>query len=312
MEGLVGSESGKWSDLERCFGSANAYGSDTYEPDFIANQRPLSALDWIAFGGSASGITATKGCVDDFQVWNKAMTAEEVKAAMNGFDPDNLPANVVGYWDLESDPITLTDGTIAISGKAGSAASKSAPNARWWPQNSGEGEGTDVKIFKTSPSFLSGCPFISGTAYPIVTTPNWSVRGGTVSAATGNDTEGEATLNFRKAGDYAVQLTLENGHGSDSKTYPVVKVTSEAAIGGIAADGDFATYTVDDMLFVEFDADGIYNVEVYNMGGMLVGSKTADVVAGQNAQIGLGNAGVYLVKVTKDGKLLRTVKVIRK
>lgn len=312
MENIVGSESGKWSDLELGFGSAYAYGSDTYEPEFIDNKRPLSSLDWIAFGGSSSGITATKGCVDDFQVWNKAMTTEEVVASMKGFDADNLPANVVGYWDLESDPITLTDGSIAISGKAGSAASKSAPNARWWPQNTGTGEGADKKVFKTSPQFLSGCPFISGTAYPIVTTPNWSVRGGTVTSATGNDTEGEASMTFRKAGDYSVQLTLENGHGTDSKTYPVVKVTDASAIGGIAADGDFSTYTIDDVLFVEFDADGVYNVEVYNMAGMLVGSKTADIVAGQNAQIGLGTAGVYLIKVTKDGKVLRTVKVIRK
>ena len=45
---------------------------------------------------------------------------------------------------------------------------------------------------------------------------------------------------------------------------------------------------------------------------MLVAQKRVQIVAGQNAQIGLANKGVYLVKISLDGKVLRTVKVINK
>ena len=111
-----------------------------------------------------------------------------------------------------------------------------------------------------------------------------------------------------------MKLRLANGHGEATMDYPVVKVSdSTQGIGEIGQDGEgFTTYTVEDALFVEFDADGAYTVEVYNMAGMLAAQKAVNVVAGQNVSIALGQPGVYLVKVTRDGQLLRTVKVIRK
>ncbi len=163
------------------------------------------------------------------------------------------------------------------------------------------------------PTFLTGCPYISGTAYPVVTKPTWTTRRANI-VGDGTGEAGSATLEWTKEGDYAVQLKLENGHGSAVMDYPVIKVgESTQGIEEIGSDADgFATYTVGDALFVEFDADGSYSIEVYNMAGMLSAQKTADIVAGQNVSIALGTQGVYLVKVVRDGKLLRTVKVIRK
>lgn len=90
-------------------------------------------------------------------------------------------------------------------------------------------------------------------------------------------------------------------------------MTGEAAIGDVVADGtDVAAYTVDDVLFVEFAQDGAYKVEVFNTSGMLVGNADLNAVAGQNARVTLGAAGIYLVRVTCNGQELRTIKVVRK
>ncbi|MDE6782353.1 MAG: T9SS type A sorting domain-containing protein, partial [Paramuribaculum sp.] len=71
-------------------------------------------------------------------------------------------------------------------------------------------------------------------------------------------------------------------------------------------------YTEGNVLFLEFAADGVYDVQVYNVGGMLVASKELSALAGQSAHVTLGTAGVYLVKAVKDGQVLRTVKVLSK
>ena len=51
-------------------------------------------------------------------------------------------------------------------------------------------------------------------------------------------------------------------------------------------------------------------MSVYSTAGMLSGAATLDAVAGQNARITLGQKGVYLVRIDRDGRPLRTIKVI--
>ena len=71
---------------------------------FHRRAYPLSNSDWISFGGTAANINAVQGVLDDFQVWGKAMDDDDVKASMAGLDGDNLPADVIAYWDFENDP----------------------------------------------------------------------------------------------------------------------------------------------------------------------------------------------------------------
>lgn len=283
------------------------YGENTYEPTFTSTTYPITDGMWISFGGSSQDISAVKGCVDDFQVWGKAMTDDDVKKSMEGLDKNNLPAEVLGYWDLEDEPAS----DYGFVGATGANATNKTPKA-YWCEIPSEGEGKNTRIVG-QPTYLVGCPFIAGTAYPVVTTPTWETRRANINGS-GTGESGSATMDWVKAGDYSVKLHLANGHGEATMDYPVVKVTDETqGIGEIGVDNDgFITYTIEDALFVEFDADGAYSVEVYNMAGMLAAQKAIDVVAGQNVSIALGQPGVYLVKVTRDGQLLRTVKVIRK
>lgn len=106
-------------------------------------------------------------------------------------------------------------------------------------------------------------------------------------------------------------LKLENPLGSDTKTYPVFKVGDVDGVEENVA-GELRTYTVEDILFVEFAEDGNYQVGVYNASGVLVAQKEAAVAAGQNMSISLGAKGVYVVKVMKEGKVVRTVKVLNR
>ncbi|MDE7412057.1 MAG: T9SS type A sorting domain-containing protein [Paramuribaculum sp.] len=312
-EGTLGSTAGYWDELERLCNDSKAgagnWGLNTYEPGFVNQNRPLSTADWIAFGGSASDITAVEGCVDDFQVWGKAMTAEDVALSMAGLDGNNLPADVLGYWDFETD---CNASTFEFVGATGTNASNKAPKAYWYELVQGTAEGSAERFDYGRPVYGAGCPYISGTAYPVVTTPTWESRRAVINGS-GNSTEGSANIEFPKEGEYTVTLTLENGHGSDSKDYPVIKVKDMSAINSVAGDNEegMSTYVVDDIMFLEFAADGNYTIDVYNVSGVQVAKKAASLVAGQTVQIALNTPGVYLVKVMNDGKELRTVKVIR-
>ena len=93
----------------------------------------------------------------------------------------------------------------------------------------------------------------------------------------------------------------------------MIDVKNESAIDGIAADADgMKVYTTNKVLFLEFAEGGDYEVSVYNMSGMLMGKDARNINAGELMNINLGQAGVYVVSIVKDGKDLRSVKVVNK
>ena len=268
--------------------------------------------DRIYFGGAAHGGAAIDGIVDDFQVWNKAMTAEDVKMSMNGINRSNISGlSVMCLWDFEEDH--YDDFGFKAIGNNSSVKAYSYDYL-------GNPDGGQMQFQTYEPVYTTGCPFLSGTAYPVVTEAVWkdedSRKTEFTKAAAGTATEGEqgsATVKFATEGDHNVSLTLQNNYGSDTRQYPVFTVKKTQGIGDIVADGaEMEAYTVDNVLFLEFGADGAYDVEVYNAAGVLVGSKKLNAVAGQNARITLGAKGVYLVKASVNGQLLRTVKVLSK
>ena len=172
-----------------------------------------------------------------------------------------------------------------------------------------EGSGTQTP---QQPLYISGTPFIAGSAYKIETLPTWTAKRAVISEATGNATAGSAKLSYAKPDDRTVTLTLANTLGSDSKEYPVFTIYDPVGIEDTNATGELRTYTVEDILFVEFAEDGNYQVSVYTVSGMLAAQKTETLYAGQNMRITLGTNGIYLVKVIKDGKEVRTIKVLKK
>lgn len=263
----------------------------------------ITTSDWFCFaGGRGSEPVFNNGIIDDLLVWNGAMTPEQVQNVKNGLDANSLPQEVMAYWDFETD----ADEDHYFAAK-GSVAGAKACSFKTEALGS-EGAGRQVA---QNPLYISGCPFVPGSTFKVETRPTWTAKRGVLSESTGTDLEGSTKLTYSKPGDYTVTLTLENTLGADTKSYPVFKVGDVDGVEESMA-GELRTYTVEGILFVEFAEDGDYQVGVYNASGMLVAQKDAAVVAGQNMSISLGAKGVYVVKVMKEGKVVRTVKVLNR
>lgn len=298
---------------QRSYGSSGTRYTGKTTLDYTTGMSyTRSEQSYLLFGGTPYTGVAIDGICDDFQVWNVACTQEQVKQSMNGFNSSNYPSGMVACWNFETDANSDHYFT-AFGSKSGAKLS-----THEWVS-----AGANTKAIETKePAYTPGCPFLEGSAYPVVTSAEWKDQADrrtqfTTVASRASTTAGEAgsaTVKFNKAGDHTVTLTLKNNYGEDSKDFPVFIVKDETqGIEDITTDGnDMTAYTVDNVLFLEFAQDGAYDVEVYNVAGMLVGARKIDAVAGQNARITLGASGVYMVKASVNGKALRTLKVLSK
>ena len=302
-----------WNQYKK--GSSGATDRTGTTEDRASGQtNAISSTDYFIFGGQ--DFDASNGCnngiVDDFQVWNKVMTEAEVKESMNGYTKDNVNSNIVALWDFESDDRTSDSGFNSFG-------QKTIPCYACEFVTEGEGKATFTIL---DPVFETGCPFLAGTAYPVLTTATWSdsMRGTTFAttasrAATTAGEAGSAVPTFTRGGDHEITLALENDYGKSEKTYPVYHVVGlPMAIDGIGADAeaDVKTYTVNGTLFIEYGQDGTYDVQVYNAAGQLCATESMAAVAGQTSQINLRTAGVYLIRVACNGHHARTLKVLNK
>ncbi len=273
----------------------------TTEPGYESNVYNITNGQVLSIGGDAHGRSGIDGVIDNLQVWNKVMTAEDVKASMGDLSAANLPADVLAFWDLEEKAGTSNTFT-AVGSKAGVAA-----GCHNYSAQGGEGQGAFGWI---ASEYTSGCPFISGTAFPVTTLPTWTAKKGTVTEVAGNDLAGTAKLTYAKGGDYTVTLTLANSLGADKRTYQVIKVTP-TGIESVETS-NLNAYTVGSEVFVEFEETGKYDVRVYNVAGQEVAARAQTMSAGSKMQLTLGQAGTYVLTVKKDGRVVRSVKLLRK
>lgn len=256
----------------------------------------------MAVGGNAHGRNGIDGSIDNFQVWNKAMTEEDVKTSMRTLDPKNLPAGLLALWDNEA--AAAEDGTFAAVGpKAGVKAGLHSYEA-----TKGEGRG----IFKwEKPKYTSGCPFVAGTTYRVETLPTWSAPKADIISASGNDRAGEAVLSYDKEGVRNVTLTLTNSLGKAKRTFTSITIGGKG-IRDAKNTGEVKVYNVEEDVLVEFAQAGNYTVSVYTIDGKASATKSAAITAGGNMKIHLAHAGVYVLTVKKDGKVIRSMKLLRK
>ncbi len=273
------------------------------DPGFQSGVYNITYGQVLSVGGSAHGRNGIDGVIDNFQVWNKVMSDEDVLLSMGDIDANNLPSGLAYYWDLENK--AAADYTFASVGeKSGVKA-----GLHNYAATGSEGQGAFAWI---ESGYTSGCPFISGSAFPVVTSPVWKAKKGVISSAEGNDTEGSAVVSYKNGGDYTVTLTLENSLGSDARTFQVIKVEGvESGVESPEAE-QIATYVVEGAAFVEFAREGNYKVALYTLDGKSVARKSVSVAAGESAQITLGAEGVYLLTLESEGKILRSVKLLNK
>ena len=245
-----------------------------------------------------AGAAAINGTVDDVKFFNKALTAAEAAHTMMSTDANE--AGLKAYWDFEAD----ADANHYFASKVGNA------KLAHGELKAGEGEGVTTLV-PDAPTYDAGSAFVSGT-FQVKTTAEWTAKKATIVSQDGTDMAGTAKLKYAKAGDYEVTLTLKNAHGSDTRTFKVIKVKADpTGINGTEA-ADMKVYAIDRDVLFDVETPGNYLVQVFSTNGQMVASKAVSVNGAESVRLHLGAQGVYVVNVKKDGKTLRTVKFICK
>ncbi len=264
----------------------------------------MRGANMVALGGTAFGRTGVDGILDNFQYWHSALTDEEVLATMESFDV--IPENLYGYWDFETAANEqnqfISTGVKPVAGQYYSYAAA---------EGGGEGQG-DVLL--EAISYKPGSPFVKGSSYQVTTLPYWSIEKGNITNVLGNDVAGTANVQFAKPGVYSATLTLQNGWGSDSKTFQYITV-GEVGIEDLDLEASLSAYPNPfiDHVNVQFSNAGEYTIRIFNINGMLVAEKTQDIAAGEMMQINVNaEAGAYVAQISCNGKLVKAVKLLKK
>lgn len=252
-------------------------------------------------GGSMTNLASFTGWVDEVQIWSKALNAEEVRRAMNGYSA--IPYNLEGYFTFEETK-TDSEGYIYFPNKGNSASV--VPGGYMTTGKEENGVNTDYKQnhLATAP----GVPMLTGS-YPVkYESSKWMLEGARLNSST--ETTANATYNA-VAGKYPVTLVASNSWGSATKTISDYIVVT--AIDDVAANE--AAYMIYPKPFegvanVLFAQGGVYEVSVFAADGKLVSKNAVDVDDNEMIEVSVENAGTYVVVITKNGKPARSFKIV--
>lgn len=288
------------TEWKRLQGGNPVFGPATYEPTYQGDVYSITNGMYLCIGGPLFDRYGLDGVIDNVVVWDKVATAADVKAAMGDLNANNLPEGVMAFWDFEkkaTDNYFTSAGTKAVKGGMQDMVAGGS-----------EGQATLQWI---EPTYIAGSPFVSGETYKVETKPSWTSKNATFVDVTGNGEAGSANVSFRTGGDYDVTLTLSNALGKAEKTFSVIKVAYPTGVDAVEG-AEMKAYTVGEDAIVEFAEAGAYEVSVYTTAGEQVARKAAQLNAGNVVNVHLAKAGIYVLNVKKDGKTVRTVKLIRK
>lgn len=272
------------------------------EGDGLCPERYASESWWpeniLGISLGRHGTAAMNATVDDVKFFNKFITAAEAAQTMTS--TSTTEGGLKAYWDFEAD----ADASHYFTSKVGNA------KLAHGELKVGTGEGV-ASLVPDAPTYDAGSAFVSGN-YQVKTTAEWTAKKATIVSQDGTDMAGTAKLKYAKAGDYEVTLTLKNAHGSDTRTFQVIKVKADpTGINGTEA-ADMKVYAIDRDVLFDVETPGNYLVQVFSTNGQMVASKAVSVNGAESVRLHLGAQGVYVVNVKKDGKTLRTVKFICK
>jgi len=254
----------------------------------------------IYIGGPGVYKAGFDGWIDEFQVWNKVITDQEVLESMKGYQ--NAPEGLVGYWDFEN---MNTDYSFNNRGTMG-------------PDLKGEliafvggaGESTGGQIDERQPTQTElGNPAIIGSM-EVKTSPIWNLEGATMTA----QSDKNANAAYNKEGKYTVELTLVNMWGkANSKKIEYIVVSPNTGVSENSST-EYHVYPNPfiDVVYVQFTEMGLYTIQIFNNLGQLVAQNNHDAVSSELMKIDVkGEKGIYYAHIMKDGKTLKTVKIIK-
>ncbi len=281
-------------------GSRNSRREDS---DDYRIQKTVTANIFIGGGGVYKA--GFNGWVDEVQVWNKALTEDEVRQAMQGYKTGEAPEGLQAYYTFED--YNTADSTFANNGHGGEQY-----KARMVQVHGSGGETTTNAAYVTqyADNSTQGYPGIEGTM-AIKGTRTFSTPMVTISS----EDDRAAVVKYNTAGTYSATLNVTNDWASEEQTLDdAVTVSVPTSIDAMSQEADFAVYPnpfVETVNF-RFAETGHYTINIVNTAGAIVQANPFDVQAGKVISVTVtAPSGLYLVQVVKDGKVYKTVKVVK-
>ena len=253
-------------------------------------------------GGSMTNLASLTGWVDEVQIWSKALTESEVQEAMKGFQ--TAPENLEGYFTFES---TMTDqeGYIYFPNTGKNAVA--VPGGYMTTGKEEGGVTTDYKQNQLTTAL--GVPMLTGNFPVKYESSKWMLDGARLNAST--ETTANATYKVAD-GEYAVTLVASNSWGSTTKTITdYIVVTAIEGVDAVEAGYMIYPKPFEGVANVLFAQGGVYGISVFAADGKLVSSEVVEAGDSEAVEVSVANgAGTYVVVITKDGKAVRSFKIV--
>lgn len=268
------------------------------------NRIDKNAVANIFFGGGGVYKAGFNGWIDEVQVWNKALSDAEVLEAMKGYD--SAPEGLMGYYTFEE---VKENSYFENKGRGGDLRGKVVKVV-----NSG-GEATSTAFYEESNTVTNnelGYPGITGSL-EIKTTPQWNLEGATLPSNTNAE---NINVTYGNPGTFDASLTITNMWGSHSEE--LLDYILIEGIGTGFEDENILSMMVYpnpfvDTVNVKFSQGGTYVVDVVNIAGQLVTTSTLNAADGELIKLKFNAPkGSYLLRITQNGKVIKTVKVMKK
>ena len=277
------------------------------KPIVSGTSRGVGPKNWkgakFYVGGSMENLASLTGWVDEVQIWSKALSEAEVKEAMKGYK--TAPANLEGYFTFESTK-TDSNGDIYFPNTGRNAAA--VPGGYMTTGKDEGGKTTDYKQSQLTTAL--GVPMLTGI-FPInYESSKWMIEGARLNAST--STTANATYNSGD-GKFPITLVATNSWGSTTKTISdYIVVTS---IDDVVGEGGYMVYPkpFEGTANVLFAEDGLFEVAVFATDGKVVANNAFEVRAGEVREVSIADAtaGVYVVVILKEGKAIRSFKIVK-
>ena len=285
------------------------------ETTFTASSRRDESTDYrihknrtahIFIGGGGVYKAGLNGYVDEVQVWDKALSDEEVLQAMQGYSKENVPQNLKGYYTFEE---KTENGFYYNWGSAG----RDKLSGIVTMEGSG-GEDTSKAFYqkRVSNNDVLGYPGIVGSL-DVTTKANWNVEGAAITPQ--NKT---ANATFSQPGTYKAELTLQNRWGEAT-----MQLEDNIEVSGLPNDVnsieastllvDISKTSTSSILRLHFAQAGTYQVQLINSAGAMLLQRNLNVSSDASEAIAFeGETGVYVLRILKEGKPYKILKLVKK
>ena len=254
----------------------------------------------IFIGGGGVYKAGFNGWIDEVQVWNKALTDQEVLTAMKGFVKEEVPDGLQAYYTFEE---ISSDGTFENLGKGGNKPGKIVVTAG----SGGESTSSAAYEQRTANNEGGGYAGIPGSL-EVKTEALWDAPSATVKS----ETENGANIQFAEPGTYQPSLTLKNIWGEATATSAkTVTITPGTGIKNIESATETVVLTQQrNSVTLQFAESGAYEVTIVSAAGQKVRQQHLQMRAGENAIVHFNAPqGTYVLSVRQNGHLLKAMKV---